>query len=354
MNNIKFDLDDILISPSIISNIDSRSKINPYYKNNKLPLFTAPMFDVVDENNIDIFNDNGIHPILPRTKIKVIDNLDFFEYARKNFVAVSLDEFDYIFNTYIPQTNEPPIKILIDIANGHMRRLYDISKAAKEKFTNHIILMIGNIANPYTFKKYCEINVDYVRVGIGSGSACLTTQQTAIGYPMGSLIYECKGIKSQYHSTCITKIVADGGMRTYSDIIKSLALGADYVMLGGILNKCLESSAETKIYSDVIVDQYDHESYELFKTGIEFTKVFRGMSTKEIQREIKPNDYIKTSEGIIRTIDVEYTVGGWTENFTDYLKSAMSYCDCEDLNSFIGQRNNIIHISRNSFDRFNK
>jgi GMP reductase len=53
-----------------------------------------------------------------------------------------------------------------------------------------------------------------------------------------------------------SKIVADGGFREYSDIIKALALGADYVMLGSILNKCLESSGDTywkgiKVSSDI-------------------------------------------------------------------------------------------------------
>ena len=54
---------------------------------------------------------------------------------------------------------------------------------------------------------------------------CLTTQNTGVGYPMASLIKECyqESLKLDDPSY----IVADGGMQTYSDIIKALALGAD-------------------------------------------------------------------------------------------------------------------------------
>ncbi len=60
----------------------------------------------------------------------------------------------------------------------------------------------------------------------------LTSKNVGVGYPMASLIKEC------YDISCIldkpAKIVADGGMKNYSDIIKALGLGADMVMLGSI------------------------------------------------------------------------------------------------------------------------
>ena len=76
------------------------------------------------------------------------------------------------------------------------------------------------------------------------------------------------------------------------------------------------------------------------------------MSTKAVQKDWGRST-LKTSEGIIKYNKVEYTLGGWTENFTDYLKSTMSYCNKRTLDDFIGKAE-YIFITQNAFNRFNK
>jgi GMP reductase len=155
-----------------------------------------------------------------------------------------------------------------------------------------------------------------------------------------------------------TKIVADGGFQKYSDVIKALALGADYVMLGSIFNKALESAGETQkmIHHQMggweTIDQYSDEAKQMLESDIPLKKVFRGMSTKEVQRDWG-KEKLTTSEGVVREHRVEYTLGQWVENFEDYLKSAMSYTDKKTLPEFIGkvQYN---FISGNSLKRFSK
>ena len=62
---------------------------------------------------------------------------------------------------------------------------------------------------------------------------------------------------------------------------------------------------------------------------------------------------LKTSEGKVKTIKIEYTMNGWVENFTHYLKSAMSYCGKRELKKFIGEVN-IAKMSNNASNAFNK
>ena len=136
---------------------------------------------------------------------------------------------------------------------------------------------------------------------------CLTSTQTGVHYPMASLIDEVKKLRDRGNKT---KIIADGGISGYSDITKCLALGADYVMMGKVFTKA-------SLHGEPIGSEVP----------------YYGMSTKAAQREMGGLGN-KTSEGKSVMIKKEYTLTGWTENFTDYLRSAMSYTGANNLEIF--------------------
>jgi GMP reductase len=343
----KFDWNDISIIQETLSTISSRSEIDILLKNGNLPIFTAPMDMVIDEDNIKYFTENKINVCLPRNiKYDITKSIN-------HFYSYGLDEIIDII-----EYNKPlPRKVLIDIANGHLTKLYNISKKIKEKFGDNIDLMVGNIANPDTYRKYCEIGVDYIRVNIGSGSACTTAANVGIFYPSASLVSECYEISKEFDNP--TKIIVDGGFRNTSEIIKALALGGFSVMLGGIFNKCLEScspnfvsikgtKSDTSTYEQIT----NTEALKCFNEGGVIYKYYRGMSTKEVQKVWERKE-LKTGEGITKYNKVEYTLSGWKENFTDYLRSAMSYSNSRCLEEFIGQAQ-WVRISQNAFNRFNK
>jgi IMP dehydrogenase/GMP reductase len=348
-----FDFDDILIKPTSLSSIRSRSEINIKTISGDLPLLTAPMDTVINQDNFHLFKNKGITPVLPRIPDPTTDWID-----TNHFLSYSLTDFQRIFlREKISVGVGEKIFALIDVANGHMMDLYESAKKAKIMYNDEMCLMVGNVANPETFLEYCKIGVDMVRIGIGNGNGCLTTVQTGVGYPMASLIEQCHDIKTKKYYAGIqtpysTKIVADGGFKKYSDIIKALAMGADYVMIGSLLNKCLESAGETTNLEGEVVHQYSELAKTMFEIDIPLFKVFRGMSTKEVQKAWGKEE-LTTSEGVVRKHQVEYTLDGWIKNFEDYLKSAMSYTGKKELHQFIGgvQYNK---ITQNSFNRFNK
>jgi IMP dehydrogenase/GMP reductase len=337
-SDIKLDLDDISIKPNDITNITSRSNIEIYDEHGMLPLFTAPMDTVVCRDNEKLFIDNNINVCLPRG-----EGASRYE----SFLSYSLKEFkDTYLSDAIPEIWGK--KILIDMANGHMVSLINAVKEAKGRYGDKMVLMVGNVANPKTYKLLSEAGADFVRVIIGSGGGCLTSKQTGVGHPTASLIRECYYASMPLENPA--KIVADGGMKSYSDVIKSLALGADYVMIGNMFNKCIDSCGKNYLWRYIPVTQNGAE--KAHKLNLSVYKKFRGMSTKEVQKEWG-NKVIKTSEGVIKFQKVDGTISGWVENFKHYLRSAMSYSNANNLEEFVNKVD-IIRITNNGYKRFDK
>ena len=341
MENIKFDWNDISIIPSkTITNINSRKQVNINYSNGRLPIIASPMDTVVDKFNYKKFLDVGMEVCMPRGE-GLWDNDDVF-------VSVSLKEFESIINREI----NAPKRLLVDIANGHMGRLHELARIYKQEFPDRE-LMIGNVANPEIIPHYQAIKVDYIRIGIGAGSGCTTSANGGVHYPMASLVNECYEMRERSCMGFRSKLVADGGFRTYSDVIKGLALGADYIMLGGILNKTLESCSPKYTRNTISYEEIDQvRATKDFKKGVSVYCKFRGMSTKEVQRKWGRTE-LKTAEGISKYNQVEYTLGGWVDNFKDYLKSNMSYTGKDNLEKYKGKVE-FVFMTQNAFSRFNK
>lgn len=362
---------DICLVPSVISDIEHRSECSPYLDNGTLPLFTAPMSSVIDENNWQVFKENKINTIIPRS-VNLETRLDLSD---KTFIAVSLSEFEEIVK-YVDFSDCR--YICIDIANGHMKKLLDVCKKAKNVFGNKIQIMAGNIANPDTYYEYARAGIDYVRCGIGTSPICTTSANSGIHHPMVSLLQEIKANKKyivdyiaeygniQYKS--VPKIIADGGFSNFDQIIKALAIGADYVMLGKIFAMSEEACGKI-VYKDQIIptkidltafndeERSVYEAAGFDKAYINKTiqvpyRKYYGMSTKKAQTEIS-GEATKTAEGIETLVPIKYTLAGWCDNFISYLRSAMSYCNSRTLEEF-RKNAHIEQISTSSFNAYYK
>lgn len=351
--SIKYSLNDISIVQAATSNVSSRTECNPYYEDGFLPLFTAPMASVVGLENYQLFEKNKIRPILPRT----IDLFDRKVLCGEVWCAFSLNEFISFANkNTLLISSDKKLYILIDIANGNMTKLHDAIKSAKEAFGDNMQIMAGNVASPEAYIALSDAGADYVRIGIGTGSVCITSSNTGVHYPMASLIDECHTASLSLKKPA--KIIADGGIKGYADITKALALGADYVMCGSVFNKMLESSGVTRKLSldfekDNIVNQYTSEvKDEFIKNPKFFSKEHYGMSTKKAQKEMGVEN-LRTSEGIEKRQLVEYTMEGWVDNCIQYIRSAMSYTATIDLNEYVGEVDTVI-VSNNSYNSVNK
>lgn len=367
IKEVKYSYNDIEIVPSSVSDINSRSECNIYYKDGFLPLFAAPMSTVVSMENVDTLLENKIHPIIPR-------NIDYLvrveEMKKERWVAFSLKEFQDIFCS----VNNPcncSYKVCIDCANGHMKSIFKSVKTAKQ-INPKLIVMIGNIANPYTYYNVWKCGADYVRCSIGNGSGCVTSTFTGVNYPQASLIDEIaelrRKIRDDYEiaEDKLPKVIADGGIKGFADINKALALGADYVMIGSVFASLLESPAETVDYSkgftpisyDDLSKLYVYENDRIeykFKDGDKtpiLAKRFYGMASNNGSKDLNNKESV-APEGCNKEYPVKYTTSAWVDKFSKYLQSCMSYCNSKTLYYFVHATDTVI-VSKAAHDSVNR
>jgi IMP dehydrogenase/GMP reductase len=324
-----YSLDEIGLVPAITSNVEHRGDINPYVEGlstkNKLPIFVSPMTCIINKYNVLTFAKSKVEPILPVSFESFERRTTLPSYNIWNgWSAVTLQEFEDLFCKGTILEGEK-YYILIDVANGHMSKLFDNVKKAKDLYGNNLIVMIGNIANPRTYIECCKAGIDYVRVGIGGGSGCTTSVQTGIHTSMPFILEGISYFKQSSYDCAAadtkTKVVADGGVTNISRAIKCLALGADYVMMGRMFAQCEEACGELRPpYPDMLVKE----------------RRYYGQSSEKGQLDrfgkIKSNP-----EGTDYWIPVTTNLDDFTTHFEAALRSAMSYCNAHTLDEFIGR-----------------
>jgi len=339
---MQYSLNEVTLLPSYFpTDIVSRTQINPFTKEGKLPIFVAPMTSILDETNYQLFIDSKVTPILPRNCIETRDQANIWHsYSLQEFEAIVDSPRDY--NNY---------HILIDIANGHIKKLYELVKQAKKKWPS-IVIMIGNIAHPALFIDCCNAGVDFVRVGIGGGSVCSTSVQCGIHTSHHWFITEVKKL-NQYYQPNRTKLIADGGINTLDKAIKALGIGYDYVMMGKCFAQCEEACGETKEincrkkYPQVAInsvsldlerlklsdsDDNPLEVKDIPGTG-QLVRKYYGMASQQGQIDIS-GGCTKNPEGIETWVPVDNTLENFNTKFEAALRSTMSYVGAHNLDEF--------------------
>ncbi|MDQ1283879.1 MAG: dehydrogenase [Patescibacteria group bacterium] len=144
--------------------------------------------------------------------------------------------------------------IVIDTAHGHSKGVINAVKACKkEKRLRHIDIVAGNVATKTAVEDLIAAGADGVKIGIGPGSICTTRVVAGIGVPQASAIIEATKGKAKNKNVAL---IADGGIKYSGDITKALALGADCVMLGGLLAGAEESPGETEFVNGRMYKTY--------------------------------------------------------------------------------------------------
>ena len=196
--------------------------------------------------------------------------------------------------------------ICLDIAHAHHILTKEALFSLKRDFDN-VHFMVGNVATPIAFSDLSNWGADSIKVGIGGGSICSTRIKTGHGVPGLQAVADCSKSKKDNR----TLLIADGGIKTSGDIVKALAAGADFVMLGSLLAGTEESPGKV----------YDSENGKV--------KIYQGMASSEAQMKWKGT--VSSREGISTTIPYKGSVENIMEDLTIGIRSGFSYTGARNI-----------------------
>ncbi len=207
--------------------------------------------------------------------------------------------------------------LLIDIAHGHSELAIDALKTIKKNYSG-IDIIAGNVATPDGVRDLIKAGADCVKIGIGSGSICVTRLVAGAGYPQFTAVLQCAQIGHDYG----IPIMADGGVGgNPGNFAKAIAAGASTVMRSRSLAGTDESPGISLMRNG--------KKYKIYRGSASF-----GANMARNQRqgeEINP-DY--NPEGVEALIPYSGSVDEALKPFLAGLRSGMSYTGAHTIKEF--------------------
>jgi len=311
--------DDVLLIPQY-SDILSRSEIDTsvYLTDSfklDIPILSSPMSTVTEAHMSNAIDREGGLGIIHRYN-KIDFQCKLISYVSNDqkkaaAIGASGDYKERAHELHKCGTNI----FCIDVAHGHHILVKKAIEHIKTNYEN-AYLIAGNVSNGKAYRDLTEWGADAIRVSVGSGSICTTRIQTGHGVPTLNAVLECSEEKNKMLSEGIecALIIADGGIKNSGDIVKSIACGADLVMLGSMLSGTKASPGKI-----------------MLKDGLKY-KAYNGMASKTAQKIWKGS--YSSIEGVSTTVKYKGTASKVINEIMSNVRSGMSYSGARSIEEF--------------------
>ncbi len=201
--------------------------------------------------------------------------------------------------------------LVVDTAHGHSRGVLE-AVAQIKKLSNQVGVLAGNVATPDGAKALIDAGADAIKVGIGPGTICTTRVVAGVGVPQFSAIMEA----AEETRKAGIPLIADGGIKYSGDIAKSIAAGADCVMIGSLFAGTDESPGEVFLFQG--------RSYKSYRGMGSLGAMARGSADRYFQQEV--SDSLKmVPEGVEGRVPYKGPLGTVIHQLVGGLRAAMGY-----------------------------
>ena len=159
----------------------------------------------------------------------------------------------------IPALVDAGVDLLcIDSSDGYSVWQKNTIQYVREKFGDSVKIGAGNVVDKEGFRYLAEAGADFIKVGVGGGSICITRETKGIGRGQASALIDVVQARDEYfeETGVYIPVCSDGGIVHDHHITIALALGADFVMMGRYFARFDESPTRVVKINNNFVKEY--------------------------------------------------------------------------------------------------
>ena len=211
-------------------------------------------------NQLPIIDKNGnlLYLVFRKDYSEHKDNpLELLDEQKRYMVGAGINTLDY--EKRVPKLVEAGADVLcIDSSEGYtvwQKRTIEFIRA---KYGDSVKVGAGNVVDKDGFRFLAEAGADFVKVGIGGGSICITREQKGIGRGQATAVIEVAKARDEYfrETGIYVPICSDGGIVHDYHMTLALAMGADFLMLGRYFARFDESPTNKLVVNGTYVKEY--------------------------------------------------------------------------------------------------
>ena len=182
---------------------------------------------------------------------------ELLDEHKRYMVGAGVNTRDY--EERIPALVEAGADILcIDSSEGYSEWQADTLKFVRDKYGDSVKIGAGNVVDAEGFRFLADAGADFVKIGIGGGSICITRETKGIGRGQATAVIEVAKARDEYfkETGIYVPICSDGGIVHDYHMTLALAMGADFLMQGRYFARFDESPTNKLMVNGSYVKEY--------------------------------------------------------------------------------------------------